>query len=941
MAINRSIPVALAALFLSLSLQAQEDAFKADSLVTLPWQAERTVLSTTGSMMSVNEAQLEKAPIQDLRRRLTGLFPGLVITENTGGIHQKGYLGSPFMGSGQITVNSRGFTQVACIVDDIPLPFNQYLLDPAQIESITLLTDVADKASVGPVASLGALYIKTKKGGYNTPLRIHADLESGVDFAGVWPEWVDGATYARMNNTARTAAGYSTLYSDADIQGFAKNDPLDLKTPSVDYKSLMMRDFKPISRFSLNANAGSDNIKYNISVSALNDNSLLKVGPTSDFNKINMSSSITVKIGQYIEANASFLGSLGYYRGLSKCDFTSYRRVPPVAFPLQLTVEEDSPLYDPNIMSNARDIYGVSRTYDTNYYAAALEGGGYTERRRSGSFYTTFDLDMSWLLPGLKSKTFLNLSTFYFQTPGKVEDYIAYYWNPTDIIEEISSHTGIKNAAKTDLDSGSYQGLSWYEQLSYGLNKGAHKLDLAGTFFMSSASSYLSMYNQRQLYLVGTAKYGFANRFFLDLVANYAGSSRFYKTSRFAWFPAVGASWVISNEEWLKHSPVLTFAKLHAQAGKIGDAGFDDTANYLWQGKYDIASSMSYGPYSANQWFGSKTLSSSATVLSRVHNYGLTWPTITQFDAGVELSLFDCLDMKANWYRMMREGLIDTISSEYSDVFGYQDTDLYQNYSALLYTGYELSLQFHKNLGDFAFNVGTMLRHWDITYQKWPDNYYLYDYQNVIGRSLYDVEGYKCIGKFASDQEILSSPLFSSDTQVGDLKYEDLNKDGKIDPNDICVVGNTEPTLRYTLNLDLMWKGFNLSVIGSGALGGQVELNDEVFWGGWGDGVYSQFMADNVGGDYPRLSYDKVEGNFQMSDFWIRKNDYFKIKSAELGYIAHFRGSRFVKSMKVSLRGANLLTFTSLKYVDPEAVHSGVDGMPLFRTVTAGVKLNF
>ena len=109
----------------------------------------------------------------------------------------------------------------------------------------------------------------------------------------------------------------------------------------------------------------------------------------------------------------------------------------------------------------------------------------------------------------------------------------------------------------------------------------------------------------------------------------------------------------------------------------------------------------------------------------------------------------------------------------------------------------------------------------------------------------------------------------------------------------------------------------------------------------WGDGNYTAFVRDNMGGAYPRLGYDKSVNNFVASDFWLRDGSYFKIQTVELAYSFVPRRSKVVKGVKLSLRGANLLTLTGVEYIDPESTVAGVSEYPLFRTVAAGAKFNF
>ena len=120
-------------------------------------------------------------------------------------------------------------------------------------------------------------------------------------------------------------------------------------------------------------------------------------------------------------------------------------------------------------------------------------------------------------------------------------------------------------------------------------------------------------------------------------------------------------------------------------------------------------------------------------------------------------------------------------------------------------------------------------------------------------------------------------------------------------------------------------------------------MTNEYFFNGWGDNNYSAFVRDNIGGDYPRLSYTKVVNNFQDSRFWLRKGGYFKIQNVELGFDAPLKAKNSIgiKGLRIYLRGANLLTVSKIKDVDPESIDSGVTTYPLFRTFTGGIKLTF
>ena len=279
--------------------------------------------------------------------------------------------------------------------------------------------------------------------------------------------------------------------------------------------------------------------------------------------------------------------------------------------------------------------------------------------------------------------------------------------------------------------------------------------------------------------------------------------------------------------------------------------------------------------------------------------------------------------------------------SVYSGSYGWNGVTYYDNYNAKNTIGGELSLGYGRQIGDFSFNVSGWAMSWRTLNTKVANDTYLYEWQKLTGADESAYRGYVCIGKFETDEQIATLPKLSdNDTQLGDLMYKDLNEDGTIDDNDKMVIGNTAPRLRYALNVDLNYKGFGLNITGTGRAFYDVALTNEYFWNGWGDGTYSQFVADNIAGAYPRLSYDKSSTNFVASDFWLRKGGFFKLKSVQLSYTIKPK-AKWIQNVCFTLTGGNLATITGLEYVDPEDIDAGVTTYPYFRTVMAGVKVSF
>lgn len=892
----------------------------------------------TPSIVSLDESDLDKMAGLDLRSRLIGQIPGLEVIEHTGQtVRGTSNIGLPWFSSGNVTFASKGWSTLACFVDGVPVPYSQFYLEPSQIESIRYVTDVADKGAVSPMASSGAIMITTKQGDYNTPMKVDVFAESGVSFIDRMPDWVDGVTYAKLNNLSRGSAGYPTLYSDEAIAGYSRGNMYDRQYPNVDYRSLLIRNYKPSTRFSISMGGGERNIKYHIGLSGLNDGDLYKVGPVADYNRLNVTSSITAKIGRWIEARASFLGLISFERG-NRSSLHDYRSVPAVAFPVALGRSLGQTDLDGDQAGSM--IYTVSRTFTSNPYAEVVDGGFFTTKSRSGMFNADINLNLGWLLDGLKARTHLNFGSYYNLKVGKNDDYLAYYWDAEDDIVDLSSHIGVKQASKSGISGSSYQTFNLIQDLWYELRKGKHIGNAKASFNLTNSARYGSSYYERLMFAVMNLDYTYDNRYSAAVALQYSGASPYAKGKRWAFFPSASFSWMASNEDFLRDVEWINRLKVFAQAGRVGYADVFDS-NYRFQGNYDLGETIMFGPATAYQWFGTDKQQATITELTRHANPDLTWPVIDEFDLGVEFALLDGLYVNLKGYYINRKGIHTNTIPNFSDAYGWDGIAFYQNYNAKNTIGGEINLGYGRTIGDFSFNVNGWALSWRTLNTKVANDTYLYEWQKLTGADESAYRGYTCIGKFETDEQIAILPKLSeTDTQIGDLMYKDLNEDGIIDDNDKSVIGNTAPRLRYALNIDLNYKNFGLAITGTGRAFYDIAMTNDYFWNGWGDGTYSQFVADNLGGAYPRLSYEKSATNFVASDFWLRKGGYFKIKSVQLSYTIHPK-AKWINSVRFSVTGGNLFTATAVKYVDPEDIDAGVSAYPFYRTVMAGIKVSF
>lgn len=920
-----------------------------DTLAVHPWATEKTYNTATGKMLSLSREDLERHSIGDLRNRLTGMLPGVDVTEYGGGVYQAATtdFSSYHVGGSSNKFHVNGLNNMNLFVDDMPIPFNQLLLDPNQIESLTVLTDVLDKSKLGPMASYGALLLKTRKGEYNAPLKINVYAESGVNFAEKLFPWASGADYASLNNQMRLSAGLVPIYSEEAIEAFKLYNDSDIQYPAVNFREKMLRDVFSMTSFGIDASAGSATIKYHFAINGLNYGDMMKAA-AADYNKINLTGNVSTRIGRYIEASVGFMGMLGY-RQVPNVSWYNYRSVPEVAYPLVLgkvTLSEDT---DADILNFVgQSIYGVSNDFSTNYYAKLIEGGTQMIRSRSGMFHANVDVDFSWLLKGLKSRTSV-LTTSYVQTQiGKSDDYIAYYWNPSVGIGQISTHKGEKQTSRSIGSKLTNNMLTLHERLYYDWSKNGHKINAGVSYYQSSSSQSGDTYFQRLQFFEGDASWSYKGRYNVELSAQYAGSHRFKKgQSRWGFFPSAGASWIVSNEPFLKGNPVLTLLKIYGQAGDIGQPDMFGEP-YLYQATYSNANStnIEYGPAvnAGAQWFGTQDMKSTKTVLERYPNAALTWTRISQQNVGIDMAFWDCLSISADWFRWNRYNNIADVLQNTPAVFGVTAT-IYGNYESIVANGFNASIGFKKTWGDFKLNAWASVSWDDQIYDKLVADDYQYEYQKLTGSSTYSIRGFEYIGKYRSETEIEELPSYvdKSNLRIGDLKYKDQNDDGVIDANDKVVIG-TSNEYSYMVNISAAWKNLDLLIVGTGHARGDFNLAySTYFTGASGMANQSQFVIDHVGKTLPRVDYYGVPNNDVLSSYWLRKANWFKIQAVDIGYSIPFKeGNRLgVKGVRLDIKGSNLLTVSSFRYLDPEDTSAGLTRYPFFKSVTFGAKLVF
>lgn len=884
----------IAALFLSLTAVAQLD-------------------NSLGGTIVISGEQLCRYSSGDIRNALSGIVPGLEIIENYGGpgvsaLEHTGQYGA----SPKVSATLRG-AEVIWYLDGVPVQMGETPLDVEQVESVTIVKDVLDKAAYGAVGTVGIIHIKTKHGAREKSHNVRISTEFGVNINDRMPEFASAEQYARVNNYARTVSGLLPLYTKEDVAGYASSDAYSLRYPAVDWRALTLKDAMPYGKVNFSTfGSNGKNTRYFVSLGYLGQDDIYKCGAKAGYNRIGVNANIDVAVHKYIDVSFGFLSSYtirtspNYWTSTYAEDFigliSDIVKIPPTAFPVRIQSDSEIPSY------------AVGTTYTRNPVAGLEGNGSYTETTRKGLMNVALDVDLSFLTPGLKSRTYGAFDLVNLVRIGKSEDYAAYVLTPVEnLLSEIEMIPSLSSAHTYTSVSDNSKLLDYYsnryfisETLTYDRTFGRNALGLLADFFITQRNQKFITEHRRWIDVDISAQDIIDNKIIVKAALNLHGT--YSLLNKWSLSPTVGIAWKVFPQ-----------VKIRAQAGYVS---YDPLANanrevdnYTWG-----SGGVTFGPYSSNQWFGSgKSPSSYRTYISRIANSGLRLERRHELNAGIDAVLLDRrLSLTLDGYAVYVDGTPTSMVNSIPSLAGGSTASLFFNYNSSLRTGYELSLGWHDRAGDFSYSVqgwvaGNFSRITKVDEINYPEAY-----RSHIGRSETAIWGLRCNG-----------------IENGNLTFTDMNGDGVIDDTDMCVIGDSSPKLLYGLTFSARYKSFDLILTASGRALCDILCDNAWFHNGWGTDNYSLYTMQHLYDDAaPRISYDKVTDNYKTSSYWLSGGGFFKIQSLEIGWNAK-------KYVRVYLRTNNLLTISGIKGVDPEAPDAGITNYPLMRTVTGGVKLTF
>lgn len=880
-----------------------------------------------GATSTIDEDAISSSNQMNVLNILSGKAPGLNVSQVP-----------TEPGRSATVLNIRGLSRSATdnapliIIDGIERPLED--LTPEEIESITVLKDATSKILYGPKAVNGVLLVKTKRG-----IKYKRDRQFNIEFGAQtpvrMPEYLNSADYATMYNQARINDGLSPYYTQTDIDGYRMGTNPVLY-PDVDFHKLCLNDHMSYRKAIAQFRGGNESAQYYVNATYAGYGGYEAVGKNNTSNKFNLRVNLDYKVNDWLKAFVDIAGQMEFYTtNYMSADklFSRLSSHRPNAYPIKFS--------DPG--NPGTEIYGAMENANLsssreNIYAEMALGGSKENTVRKGQTNIGFDLSLDRYVKGLSAKAYVTFDVYNYLVVGKNENFSSYrpIFDENSLIGKELLTVEKKVSDKSRIADQMYRNYGYFGQLSYDRTfQAKHQLKSDLVIFQSRRENLGSSQDDVNRTFALRTNYVYNKKWIAELDMAVMGSSRFTKGNRYGYFPTVGVAWIASEEKFLKDKEWLDFLKIKASTGLLGTDNYFDF--FLFESRWNTSQSTHFGPKLEEDV--------NTSTLVHVGNPDLTWEKSFEINIGAEASFLNCLTADFNYFNNYRYDIL-TPTTSFSSINGGEL--MYRNYGSVRNQGVELALEYSGNIGKLHYSIGGNTIWSKAVYEKTDDMEGLSSNRKKEGKPVDTRFGLIAEGLFKSGDEIAAHPVQDfGPVQIGDVKYANINNDHHINENDMLPIGNEYPRFQFGLNINLAYKGFELSLSGSGMAQYDIYLNNSYYWMRE-DQKYSTFVKNYFNpstgeGKFPRLTTQQNQNNYRSSSLWMRSGNFFKLRDAMLSYSLpqNITNKMTLKQVKLFVRGSNLFTVSSIKDLDPEYIDAGVTGYPFFRSFTGGINVVF
>ncbi len=914
-----------------------EDEFHSINEVVVVGYGQQKRETVTGAISTIQTKEIKQSPAANLAVALAGRLPGLTTIQQSG---QPGADVTNLYLRGQGTLNGQA---PLILVDGVPRDLSY--IDPNEVENVSILKDASSTAVFGVRGANGVILVTTKRG-KNDLQQISFSVEQGYQNFTRMPTPVHSWEYATLRNQANLNDGKAIEFTDAQINHYKIQDE-PLAYPDINWMKLISKNYTPQTRYNLNVSGGNKRFNYFINAGYLDQGGQWKVDqkdydPSSSLRRYNFRSNIDVKLNPTLSTS---LNVGGYLEKENQPQWNAYQIM---AYTMV------TPNIQPGPLTPAGQVITPLYNDGLSPYAMVNRSGYRQETRSNVMASYSMEQKLNFITDGLSTKMIASFDTKSIRELSAGQDY--QHW-----MQEIKTGSDGKdsvayarrdNVENTPLSLStsaafqSYFNYQWFINYNRTFNN-LH--DVTGLIMFQKDETIKpdERLPYRYIGLVGRATYGYNHKYFAEVNAGYNGSEQFAKGHRFGFFPSLSGSWVISNEDFLKDNKTLTYLKLRASWGEVGNDQLNGT-RFLYLDNINLAGgysgSIGDGQSINEQYFG---------------NANLKWEVAKKVNIGTEIGLFTDLNITVDLFNEKRNNVLIDRSLVPSIVGMNSIPPL--NIGRVSNKGYELVLNYHHAFTpDFSMTSSINFNYAKnkVLYDdepEYPDTYVCRYRKTGYAISRSYRFGWETDGYWKSQQEIDASEITYTGRppRPGDFKYKDLNHDGIIDNADKVLLKYTDvPEYTYGAAFSFNCKHVDLSFLIQGIAHCSKYYDAQGVWEFvGGNGVYynndktawtPERAANGAKITFPALSTAQSSSECP-NDFFYENCAYWRLKNLELGYTLPLSLSKKVKSSKIRIyvNGLNLFTVDHMisKNLDPEV--SSNYTYPMTRTYNVGVNVNF
>lgn len=912
-----------------------EDIQSLEEVVVVGYGTQKKA-TLTGSVTSVSPENIQSSPAVNLTNSLAGLLPGLTALNRSG---------EPGDDEAEIFIRGRSTTgdnSPLVVVDGVQNPPGWERINGNDIESISVLKD-ASAAIYGARAANGVILITTKRGSTGKPT-ISYSFNQGINQPTRLPELASSALFAGYVNEMLVRDGQDPRYTPAEIELFKKGT--DPNYPNTDWYGEVLKPYSLQSMHHLSLRGGSESVRYSLSGSYSNQNSIFKKG-IHKFNGYTLRSNVDADVTKNISVRMDL--NMGLDDRVQPGSENPWGWL--MAIPMM-------PVYYPNGYPSA----GIEQGLNPAVMVTDASGNHNTKRKRvisnigfnakipkvkglalDGYFVFTNEdvLEKEWRTPWTvynydkANDEYLPLRGGRITAPQleqSTESETSTFLNFRVIYQNqfndhyINAFVGGEQKRGTDSEYSAFR----RNYLSSTLP------ELFAGDPATQQNDGVSSENARQS-LIGRVSYNFKEKYIVDFNARYDGSHVFPEGKRFGFFPGVSVAWVLS-EEFLRDNRAINDLKLRASTGKMGN---DRISPYQFMAAYKLNLEGYH--------FGVPTVSSLGIVPGVTPNPNITWEVASNQNIGLDGMLWNGgLGFSIDLFKQRRENILASRDLAVPD---YTNLQLpVENIGIVENKGVELALSHRKrvaNAGNFEYSVSGNIAYARNNVIDISEASDVPAYQKAEGHILDAELVYQALGIFRTQEDVDNSPVYPG-TKVGHLKYKDVNKDGVISSADRVRIDKSNiPEITFGLNMSVRYSNFSLyaNFAGQSRAWQYYHQNARIAVNGLAELIANRYTEGSMDSKYPILPdlETQTQPSGLRSTFWLQNAAFVRLKTVELAYTVPttLTSKLNLSSVKLYLNGNNLFTISDIKWFDPEGDNERGSFYPQSKIFNLGIDLSF